>query len=172
MKIVITLIVIFIISFLLIFKFIYNENRKEPKEEKANIFMVIFISLFFSLLITGTLGLSIFVLIGSTNIVNIMFSLNISMNELIILAISFFVYLFFLDDILEIIVEHIVGKNIYYTIVLILIRIGIFYVIGNIVGLAQTVSITIATGVTFIIFLIEVLSHLRESNKQKNFKGE
>ena len=171
-KIVITLIVVFIISILLIFKLFYSENRQESKEEKMSFFMVLFLSLAFSLLITGTLGLSIFALIGSTNMVNIIFSLGISTNQLMILAISFFVYLFILDDIIEIIVEHIVGKNIFYSIVLVLTRIGIFYVIGNIVGLTQTVSITIAIGVTFITFLIEVLFRLRERKKQNNLKGE
>ena len=168
-KIVITLIVVFIISILLIFKLVYSENRQESKEEKISFFMVIFISLAFSLIITGTIGLSIFALLGSTNIVNIIFSLNISTNQLIILAISFFVYLFILDDIIEFIVEYIIGKNIFYAIVLALIRIGIFYVIGNTVGLNQTVSITIATGVTFITLLIEVLFRLREK-KTKRFK--
>ena len=107
MKIVIALIVVFIISFLLLCKFIYRENKQEPEEEQGGLFMVVFVSIFFSLIITGTIGLFIFALLGSTNLVNIIFSLNMNTNQLMIVAISFSIYLFILDDMIGFIVEYI-----------------------------------------------------------------
>ena len=132
--------------------------------------MVVFVSVFFSLIITGTIGLSIFAVLGTTNIVNIIFSLNINTNQLIALTISYFVYLFILDDIIGFILKYILGKNIIYTTILALIRIGIFHIIGYFVNLSHTVSLTIATGVALIILLIEVLS--RSSTRDKHLKHE
>ena len=115
MEIVITLLIVFILSFLLICKFIYSENKQEQKEEQDGLFLVVFVSVFFSLIITGTIGLSIFAVLGTTNIVNIIFSLNMNRNQLIALTISYFVYLFILDDIIGFIVKYIFGKNIILT---------------------------------------------------------
>ena len=172
MKIAITLIIVFIISFLLIYKFMYSENKQEPKEEQDGFFMVVFVSGFFSLIITGTIGFSIFALLGTTNIVNLIFSLNMNTNQIIALTISFFIfiYLFILDDIIGFILEYIFGKNIIYSTGLTFIRIAIFHLIGYFVGLSYTVSFTIATGVSFITLLLEVLS--RSSGKQKDLKHE
>ena len=168
MEIIITLLIVFILSFLLICKFIYSENKQEPKEEQGGLFLVVFVSVFFSLLITGTIGLSIFAVLGTTNIVNIIFSLNMNSNQLIALTISYFVYLFIIDDIIEFILQYILGKNIIYTTILALIRIGIFHIIGYFVGLSHTVSLTIATGVAFITLLVEVLSRSRAKNISEN----
>ena len=165
MEIVITLLIVFILSFLFICRFIYSENKQEPKEEQGGLFLVVFVSVFFSLIITGTIGLSIFAVLGTTNIVNIIFSLNMNTNQLIALTISYFVYLFILDDIIEFILKYILGKNIIYTTILTLIRIGIFHIIGYFVDLSHTISLTIATGVAFIILLIEVLSRSRARDK-------
>ena len=147
MEIVITLLIVFILSFLLICKFIYSENKQEQKEEQDGLFLVVFVSVFFSLIITGTIGLSIFAVLGSTNLVNIIFSLNMDSHQLIALTISYFIYLFILDDIIGFIVKYILGKNIIYTTLLALIRISIFHIIGYFVGLSHKVSLTIATGV-------------------------
>ena len=165
MEIVITLLIVFILSFLFICKFIYSENKKEPKEEQGGLFLVVFVSVFFSLIIAGTIGLSIFAVLGTTNLVNIIFSLNIDTNQLIALTISFFVYLFVLDDVIGFIVKYIFGKNIIYMTILTLIRIGIFHIIGYFVGLSHTTSLTIAIGVAFITLLIEGLSRWRARDK-------
>lgn len=165
MKIVITLLIVFILSFLLICKFIYSENKQEPKEEQGGLFLIVFVSVFFSFLITGTIGLSIFAVLGSTNLVNLIFSLNMGSNQLIALTISFFVYLFVLDDSIGFIVEYIFGKNIIYPAVLTFIRIGIFHIIGYFVGLSHTVSLTMAIGIAFIILFVEGLSCWREKGK-------
>lgn len=166
MKIFFVLIIVFFVAFILFFRFIYRENKKETEEEKINFFMIIFVSMALSFIITVTIGLVIFALLGSANIVNMIFSLNISKNQLAILAISFFVYLFTLDSIIEFTVKYIIGKNIFYMIVLVSIRIGTFYLMGKIItDLEQIICITIAVGVAFILMLIEALYYLREQNK-------
>ena len=170
MEIVITLLIVFILSFLLICKFIYSENKQEQKEEQGGLFLVVFVSAFFSLIITGTIGLSIFAVLGSTNLVNIIFSLNMDTNQLIALTISYFIYLFILDDIIGFIVKYIFGKNIINTTILTFNTISIFHIIGYFVGLSHTVSLTIATRVAFITLLIEVLS--RSKARDKHLKHE
>lgn len=165
MKIVITLFVAFIISFLLIFTFVYRGNKQEPEKEKDGLVMVTFVSVMLALLPTVLIGIILFILLGSANTFNMIFSLDISTNQLIVLAISLLIYLFTIDSIIEIIMKYILGKNIFFYSILLLIRIFAFYVIGRLIGLNETVSITVAAGVTFIILLIETLYILREKNK-------
>ncbi|WP_087974992.1 hypothetical protein [Oceanobacillus rekensis] len=64
------------------------------------------------------------------------------------------------------------GKSKFNYIALLLIRIGIFNVIGNVIGLNERVSITIAAGVAIATILIEVLYSLRKKNKQNDLKDE
>src|SRR5690625_3738981 len=162
MKIFISLLVIFIISFLLLFKLVYTGNKEESQDEKLNFFLVVLVSFLLALLPTAAIGIILFVILGSANTVNMLFSLHISLNQLVVLAISFFVYLFTIDSIVEIVVKHIVGKNIFYYSVILFTRIGIFYIIGNLVGLIHRVNVIFSTGVALIILLIEVLYNLRE----------
>lgn len=167
MKIFISLLVVFIISFFLVFKLVYSGNKEETEEEKLNFFLVIFVSFLLALLPTAAIGLMLFVLLGSANTVNMVFSLNINLNQLIVLTISFFVYLFTIDSIIEIVVKHILGKNIFYYSMLLLIRIGAFYLIGDLVGLTQTINVTFSIGVALLILFIEILYNLREKYKNK-----
>lgn len=90
MKIFISLLVVFIISFFLVFKLVYSGNKEETEEGKLNFFLVIFVSFLLALLPTAAIGLMLFVLLGSANTVNMVFSLNINLNQLIVLTISFF----------------------------------------------------------------------------------
>lgn len=163
----ISLLVIFMISFILLFLFIFKGNKQEPEEEKLNLLLVILVSFILALAPTVAMGIILFVLLGSVNIVNFTFSLHIRLNELIILAISFFAYLLTIDSIIEIIVKHILGKNTYYYIAILLIRIGVFYIIGDFIGLTQTASIVMATGVAITILFIEILYELSENRKMK-----
>jgi len=165
MKIFISLLVVFIISFLLLFKLVYSGNKEEPEDEKLNIFLVFLVSFLLALLPTVAMGLVLFVILGSANTVNMVFSLHISLNQIIVLAIAFLVYLFTIDSIIEIMVKHIVGKNIFYFSAILLIRIGVFYMIGDLVGLTQTVSVTFSTGVALIILFMESLYDVREKHK-------
>ena len=167
MKIFISLLVVFIISLLLLFKLVYSGNKEESQDEKLNFFLVVLVSFLLALLPTAAIGIILFVILGSANTVNMLFSLHISLNQLVVLAISFLVYLFTIDSIVEIVVKHIVGKGIFYYTVILLIRIGVFYIIGNWVGLIHTVNVTFSTGVALIILLIEVLYNLREKHKSE-----
>lgn len=167
MKIFISLLVIFIISFLLLFKLVYTGNKEESQDEKLNFFLVVLVSFLLALLPTTAIGIILFVILGSANTVNMLFSLHISLNQLVVLAISFLVYLFTIDSIVEIVVKHIVGKNIFYYSVILFTRIGIFYIIGNLVGLIHRVNVIFSTGVALIILLIEVLYNLREKHKSE-----
>jgi len=167
MKIFISLLVVFIISFLLLFKLVYSGNREESEDEKLIFLLVILVSFLLALLPTATIGLILFVVLGSVSTVNMFFSLNISLNQLIVLAISFLVYLFTIDSIVEVVVKHILGKNFVYYSVILLIRIGVFNMIGELVGLTQTVSVTFSTGMAFIILIIEITYNLKEKHKAK-----
>src|SRR5690554_1442714 len=105
MKIAISLIILWLIPFILIFTFIYKRNQKETEEEGIHFFMVLFLSVIFSLIIAAIIGFILFTLLGSATIVNEIFSLKISKNELVILAISFLVYLFTLDFLVEFVMK-------------------------------------------------------------------
>lgn len=167
MKIFISLLVVFIISFYLLFKLVYKGNKEEPEEEKLNFLLVIFVSFLLALLPTVAIGLALFVLLGSTDAVNILFSLNIGTNQLTVLAISFLVYYFTLDSMIEIVVKHILGKHIFYHIVILLTRTGVFNIIGYLVGLTLTISVITSIGVALIILLIELLYHTWETHQDK-----
>lgn len=168
MKIVIALIVVFAISFLLLLKFIYSDNKKEAEAEKTTIFYVILTAFVLALAPTAVIALILFALLGSTVSVNMLFALHISTKQLILLAISLLVYLFSIDSIIEVIVKHIVGKNILYFIIVLLIRLLVFYAIGLAFGLEQTSSFTIATGVAIIILLFEILYLASERGKEED----
>ncbi|WP_240377166.1 hypothetical protein [Bacillus piscicola] len=172
MKIVILLAIVFVISFLLIFKLVYSGNKEETKEEKINFLQVLFVTGLLALLPTIAIGLIVFALLGSAHAVNMIFSLQVSTSQLIVLAVSFFVYLFTVDSVIEIIVEYIIGKNIVSNLTMLLIRIGVFYLIGAFAGLDQTVNITIAAGIGLIILIVETLYNWREKNKANNVEEE
>jgi len=94
-----------------------------------------------------------------------LFSLDIGLNQLIILAISFFGFYFTVDSFIEVAVKHILGRNIFYHSIILLVRIGIFNVIGYFVGLTVTISVITVIGVSLIIFLIEFLHDTRRKYK-------
>lgn len=166
MKIIIPLIVVFIILFLLIFKWIYSDNKNELEEKKANLFHVIGTAFVLALAPTVAIALVLLALFGSTTIVNTLFSLHITTNQLMLLSISLFIYLYSIDSIIAVAVEHTIGKNIFHPIALLLIRILAFYMIGLVFGLNQTSSFIIAAGVAFIIFFIEVFEVLHQTNEK------
>lgn len=165
MGIIISLAVVFFISFMLIFKLVYSGNKDEPENEKLSFFGVIFVVFSLALLPTGAVAVVLFVLVGSTNAINILFSLQISTNQVIFLAIAIFIYLFSIDFIVEIVMKYIVGQRLVYFFVIMLIRILAFYAIGLFIGVNQNNSLIIAVGVSIIIFLFEVLYFLKTKQK-------
>ena len=165
MGIIITLSIVFFISFMLIFKLVYSGNKEESEKEKLGFFGVIFVVFLLALLPTATIAFFLFVLLGSTNAINTLFSLQISTKQVVFLAISLLVYLFSIDSIIEIVVKHIVGQRVFYFFIMMLIRILASYAIGLFIGLNQNNSLIIAAGVSLIIFLFEVLYFLKTNQK-------
>lgn len=157
--------VVFIISFLLIFTFIYKDNKKEPVEKRGNLFLVIVTAFLLALAPTVVFALFLFVILGSSSVVNMLFSLHISTKLLILLSVFLLIYLFTVDSIIEIILKHILGKNMFYMIILLLIRMLAFYAIGLAIGVKQPSSFKIAIGVSLIIFVLEILYGMNEKNK-------
>lgn len=157
--------IVFIISFLLIFTFVYKDNKKEDTEKKLNGFALLFVACLLALAPTAVIALILLVLLSSTSAVNMLFSLQISTKQLILLVISFIIYWFSIDSLIEMVVKHIVGKNPLYYLLLLCIRIFAAYTIGLFIGLNQLNSLTIASGITIIVLLIEGLYELHEKKK-------
>lgn len=163
---VISITTIFIISFLLLFIFIYKGNKKESETEKISFFLVIVVAGLLALAPTIVITIILFVLLGSTTAINMLFTLQIDMKQLILLAVFLLIYLFSIDSIIESIIKYIVRVNIFYFIILLFIRILAIYIIGLALGLDQTTSFIIASGVSLIVLILEVLYHLSEKNKE------
>src|SRR5690625_124024 len=165
MKITLALTIVYIISFIVLLKLVYSGNKKESSADQLGIFLIIFVAGALALLPTAAIGIILFVILGSTSLVDMIFSLNISINQLIILAISLLVYLFTLDHMIDIVLRYTFGENIIYHSAKCIIRIGAFYLIGEIIAIRQTVNMTMAVGTAVIILIIESLHHLTEKTK-------
>lgn len=126
----------------------------------------IFVSFLLALLPTAALGFLFLLLFGAVNTVNMAFTFNINTKQLLTLTIAFFVYLYTIDSLVDIILKGIGGKNWPMHGLLILSRIAAFYVIGEWIGFSVMISLSIAIGVAVIILIMEVLYHF------KNEKGE
>ena len=155
----ITLIAVYIISFLFIFVFVYRENQKEPREEKLNPILVFTTAALLSLPPTIFVGLVLLALLGSANVIDVVFALDISLKQLMTLVIILFIYLFSLDGIFETIFELIVGKGKFYFVLVLLMRVFVFNVIARLIGISQTNSFILAFGIAVIIMILEMLYH-------------
>lgn len=114
MGFVVSLVVVFIISFLLVFILVYRGEKDKVRTKKGRIFPVLAIAMILALVPTVVIMLGIILLLGSTNVINIIFSLHLSTNEIAIFAILLMIYLFTIDSIIEMILKQIVGKNMSY----------------------------------------------------------
>ncbi|RLL48488.1 hypothetical protein D8M04_04320 [Oceanobacillus piezotolerans] len=161
LKILIFLSVIFILSFLLLFWFINHQNKKE--ESKDSLLTLIVVAILFSVIITFVFAFSLFLIMGSTSIIDTIFSLNINTNQLIVIGISFLIYLMTIDNIFETLFEYLWGKNIYAVLSTALSRVGAFYIIGILIKLNDVINVTISVGVSLILLTIEVLSILKDA---------
>lgn len=165
MTIIVTLAVVYSISLVLILAFVYKSNQKEPEEEKMSIWMVWFVSLLLALTPTVAIAIILLTILGSANVVDMLFSLQLSMNQLIMLTIFILIYLFTIDSIVEIVVKYIVGKRIMYYVIILLSRTFVFYWIALLLKINQMNSFIIAIGVALIILILELLYHGRKKNK-------
>ncbi|MDG5788803.1 hypothetical protein QA612_15130 [Evansella sp. AB-P1] len=157
--------VVYFLSLLPIATFIYFKNKREPQEEKMNMFLWLLVSIILAFPPTVVIAFFLLVLLGTTNIVDMLFSLELSMNQLIMLTISILVYLFTLDSVIEKLVKYMTEKNKFYLFIVLLTRIIAFHLIGMIIGLNQANSLVISTGVALIIMILEVLYHYQERHK-------
>ena len=155
LKISIFLSVIFILSFLLLFWFIHHENKKE--ENKDSLLTLVVVAILFSVIITFVFAFFLFLIMGSTNVIDTIFSLNINTNQLIVIGISFLIYWLTIDNIFEKFFEYLLGENIYAILSLALSRVASFYIIGIIIKLNEVINMTISIGVSLILLAIDVL---------------
>lgn len=161
LKILILLSVIFILSFLLLFWFVRHENKKE--KNKDNLLTLVVVAILFSVIITFTIAFFLFLIMGSASVIDIIFSLKLNTNQLIIVGISFLIYWLTIDNIFEKIFEYFWGENIYAILSLALSRVASFYIIGIIIKLNEVINMTISIGVSLILLAIDVLYFLKNS---------
>ncbi|WP_416147608.1 hypothetical protein ACM26V_15375 [Salipaludibacillus sp. HK11] len=155
------------ISFLPIAAFIYTQNKKESEKEKMGLFLLLFVAGLIALAPTAVIAVFLFALLGSANVLDTLFSLGFSRNQLITLTIFILVYLFTIDSVIEKLVEYITGKNKITFFLVLLSRIFAFHMIGLIIGVQQANSFIIAVGVALIIMLLEILYLYREKQSAK-----
>lgn len=156
---------IFILSFLLFFVWIFIAERKEESSEKKNVFIISLVSFCLALIVTLAFGASIFLLLGSIKMTNTLFDLDLTIKQVGFIFIGYLIFLFTIDNVIELVVKVIVGKNIANPILLLLIRIFALHMIGLFIGIHQTSSFLVATVVALFIFLIEIYVFLREQEK-------
>lgn len=157
--------VIFILSFLLLFWFIHHENKKEGNKDRLRTLVVV--AILFSVIITIVFALFLFLIMGSTNVINTIFSLNINTNQLFVVGISFLMYWITIDNIFEKFFEYLLGENIFAVLSLAFSRVTSFYIIGRIIKLDEVINMTISIGVSLIFLAIDMLYFFR-NNKVLN----
>lgn len=166
LKISIFLSVIFILSFLLLFWFIHHENKKKEKQDR--LLTLVVISILFSVIITFVFAFVLFLIIGSTNVIDKIFSLNINTNQLFIIGISLLIYWITIDNIFEKLFEYMLGENIYAILFLALSRVVSCYIIGIIIKLNEVINMTISICVPLIILAIEMLYYFKNNKSYIN----
>ena len=156
---------IFILSFLLLFWFIHHENKKEGK--KDSLLTLLVVAILFSVMITLVFALFLFLFMGSTKVIDTIFSLNINTNQLIVVGISFLIYWITIDNISEKLFEYLLGKTIYAILSLAFSRVASFYIIGIVIKLDEVINMTISIGVSVIFLVIDML-YFFKNNKVLN----
>lgn len=149
------------VLFLFVFKMIYSGEKKELKANNKKVFSAIGAAFILALAPTLAFGFILFVLFGSATFINTTLLLNISTNQIVLLVIAIYIYLYTIDNIIEFALTYILGKHIFNLVIVLLVRILAFYTIGLIFNLNQTSNFIIALVVSFIIFLIEIAIFLK-----------
>ena len=146
--------------FILLFWFFHHENKKE--KEKDSLLKLLLAATFFSVILTVVFVFFLFLIIGSTTVIDTLFSLHINTNQLIAIGISFLIYWFTIDNILEMLFEYLLGENAYAILSLAPTRMATFYIIGIILNLNNTVNMTISIGISLILLTIDMLFFFRK----------
>ncbi|HLS35226.1 MAG TPA: hypothetical protein VK061_03200 [Bacillota bacterium] len=160
MKMLIPIFIVFIISFLLFFIWMYKN------EGKSHLVPLIIAAFTLALIPTVLFAIILLPFFGFTTVLNLSLSLGISKGELMLLAISFIVYFFTLDSLIEVLMKAIVGEGLLYQFVIFLVRFFMFYVISIFLGIAQTSSLILALLTASILLIGEYLYHRRSCKKE------
>lgn len=145
----------------------YFINKREDTKERLSNALLIFVAILFAVFITVVFACLFFIIVGSANVMNSMFSLNMSTEQLIVMSISFFVYWITIDNIFETLFEHLFGKSVYALLSLMLSRVASFYLIGIFIPLNEVVNLTFSIGVALIISTIDGLYFFRKEKKKE-----
>lgn len=156
MIILIVLLIIFLASFIFSLVFCYQQNLKEPYEESLKLPALIFVSLTLALAPTFVIGLIFLIVLGSTTTTNIIFSLNLQTDQLLFIAIFFFIYLCTIDTVIDMVLEMLIGKS-FVPYLQMPIRMFFFYGIGVLNGLPVHINFWLSFGVSFLVSFIEFL---------------
>ena len=155
MGILLFLLVFFVFFFLLLFWFFQHENKKE--EKKSSFLVLLKMSIFFSLILTLVVAFFLFLIIGSTSVIDRVFSLDITNKQLVVIGITYFLYCFTLDNFFEFLFEYIFGKNMYALGSLTLSRIAAFYIIGILIDLNNDINTVISIGLSLIFLVVNLI---------------
>ncbi|MFF5996046.1 hypothetical protein AAGS61_15035 [Lysinibacillus sp. KU-BSD001] len=161
LKISIFLAAIFIISFLLLFWFVRHENKKE--EKKDSLITLAIVSAIFSVIITSVFAFFLFIIIGSTSVIDKIFSLNLTTNQLLLIGISFLIYWLTIDNIFEKLFEYMLGENVFSILLLAFSRVMPFYIIGILLKLNEFINMTVSVGVPLILLVIDTLYYFKNN---------
>ena len=117
------LISVFAVSFLLFFIFINRGNRRESEEERLSIPMTGFVAFILSVIPVFIAAFFLFVVFGSANVINMLFSLEISKSQLLLLSTIYLIYLFSLDNLFQVLIKVITNNVFLFYLILLWLRI-------------------------------------------------
>lgn len=157
MLLVILVSVIFIISFVSLFMWIRKANREDQKDERMNILLTIFVAGVLALLLTGVAAFFWFMFLGSANVVNSLFSLQLSKKELILMSTFYLAFIFTIDNVFKMMVKLLTSKILMFYFLMLWLRMVAFYLIGDFFQLTHYTNIVISGGVALILVLFELL---------------
>lgn len=157
MLLVILLLTVFIVSFVLLSIWIRKSNRKDETEERMSVVLIMGVAGVFALLLTGVAAFFWFLFLGSTNVINTLFSLDLSKRELLLMSVVYLVFIFTLDNIFQVLVKLLTSQKYMFYFLMLWIRMVAFYLIGDFFSLTHYTNIVISGGVALIWSLLELL---------------
>lgn len=157
MLLVILLLTVFIVSFVLLSIWIRKSNRKDETEERMSVVLIMGVAGVFALLLTGVAAFFWFLFLGSTNVINTLFSLEISKKDLLLMSVVYLVFIFTLDNIFQVLVKLLTSQKYMFYFLMLWIRMVAFYLIGDFFSLTHYTNIVISGGVALIWSLLELL---------------
>ena len=105
------------------------------------------------MMITFVFAFFLFLIMGSTNSIETIISLNIYPNQLIVNNKSFLIYWHTIEKIFKKFFEYLLGENIYAILSLALSRVASFYILGIKIKLRELINIKISKSVSLIVLV-------------------